>query len=47
VATLEEVERRHIQQTLARLGGNLSQAARSLGVSLSTLKRRVKSFQSR
>lgn len=45
--SLEEVEERHIQQTLARLGGNLSQSAQSLGISLSTLKRRVRAFRAR
>ncbi|MCC6526093.1 MAG: sigma-54-dependent Fis family transcriptional regulator, partial [Polyangiaceae bacterium] len=40
-ATLAELERRHIEAALARTGGNLAQAARLLGTSLSTLKRRV------
>jgi DNA-binding NtrC family response regulator len=39
---LEEVERRHIAEALRRTGGNLAQASRLLGISLSTLKRRVK-----
>jgi DNA-binding NtrC family response regulator len=40
--TLAEVERRHIALALQRTGGNLARAARLLGVSLSTLKRRVR-----
>jgi DNA-binding NtrC family response regulator len=32
----------HIQQVLASTGGNKTQAARRLGISLSTLKRRLK-----
>jgi DNA-binding NtrC family response regulator len=35
----------HIQQVLRRSGGNKTQAARRLGISLSTLKRRLKRFQ--
>jgi len=43
VATLEDLERRHVGLALARSGGNLTQAARALGISLSTLKRKLKS----
>ncbi len=38
---LAEVERRHIQSALRASAGNLARAARALGISLSTLKRRV------
>ncbi|MEI7893907.1 MAG: helix-turn-helix domain-containing protein [Myxococcales bacterium] len=39
---LAEVERLHIGKALRGTGGNLTLAARVLGISLSTLKRRVK-----
>jgi DNA-binding NtrC family response regulator len=41
--TLEEVERVLIQKALARFGGNVSQAAKTLGLSRSALYRRLKS----
>ena len=41
--TLEDVERVLIQKALARFGGNVSQAAKQLGVSRSALYRRLKS----
>ena len=41
--TLEGVERVLIQKALARFGGNVSQAAKQLGVSRSALYRRLKS----
>ncbi len=40
--TLEEVERVLIQKALARFGGNVSQAAKTLGLSRSALYRRLK-----
>jgi len=40
--TLLDVEMRHIQRALVRNGGNLTRTAKALGISLSTLKRRVK-----
>ncbi len=40
--SLEEVEMRHIRSTLDRLSGNYTQAAKALGISLSTLKRKLK-----
>ncbi|MBI4821659.1 MAG: sigma-54-dependent Fis family transcriptional regulator [Deltaproteobacteria bacterium] len=39
--TLAEVEQRHIQASLRANAGNLTRTAESLGISLSTLKRRV------
>jgi transcriptional regulator with PAS, ATPase and Fis domain len=39
---LEEVEMRHIRHALGRLSGNYTQAAKALGISLSTLKRKLK-----
>jgi transcriptional regulator with PAS, ATPase and Fis domain len=39
---LEEVEMRHIQYALGRLSGNYTQVAKALGISLSTLKRKLK-----
>jgi len=41
---LEEVIQRHVREVLHATGGNLSRAARILGVSLSTLKRWSKKF---
>lgn len=43
-ATLAEVERCHIESTLRGLGFNLGRSARALGISLSTLKRKVRSY---
>jgi transcriptional regulator with PAS, ATPase and Fis domain len=42
--TLEELEQRYIRQTLDRLGGNASKAARALGISRSTLWRKMKQY---
>lgn len=42
VLTLAQVERRHIEQVLAHHGFNRTQTARALGISLSTLKRKLK-----
>ena len=42
--TLDEMEKRYIQQTLDKLRGNLAQTARALGISLSTLKRKIKAY---
>ena len=41
VTDLQTVERRHIEQVLARVGGDKSRAAELLGVSRRTLERRV------
>jgi DNA-binding NtrC family response regulator len=40
--SLEAVELRHIQRVLQHQGGNLSRSARLLGISLSTLKRKLR-----
>jgi len=42
--TLEDVERSHIRLVLAQCSGNLARSARILGISLSTLKRKVKRY---
>jgi DNA-binding NtrC family response regulator len=42
---LEEMEKRHIQYSLGKLGGNYTRTAKALGVSLSTLKRKLKTLQ--
>ena len=46
VATLLEVERRHILRTLKRLGGNKMQAALLLGIDRRTLYRRLEQYKS-
>jgi len=38
------MENRHIRQTLEKLAGNLTQTAKSLDISLSTLKRKIKEY---
>ncbi|MFA5073916.1 MAG: helix-turn-helix domain-containing protein, partial [Nitrospirota bacterium] len=43
--TLEEVEMQHIRMMLDRLEGNYTRTAKALGVSLSTLKRKIKSIK--
>lgn len=44
MATLAEMEKRHIRLTLDKLTGNLTQTARALDISLSTLKRKIKEY---
>ncbi len=41
---LKEIEKQHITKVLTAHRHNLSQSARSLGISLSTLKRKIKSY---
>ena len=45
--TLREVEDRHIAHVLELCGGNISEAARRLGIYRSTLKRRLRSMARR
>ncbi len=42
--TLEEVEKKYIKDVLDKLSHNYTQTAKSLGISLSTLKRKVKEY---
>jgi Nif-specific regulatory protein len=42
--TLEDVEKRHIQETLKHTDWNKSQAAAILGIERSTLDRKIKSY---
>jgi DNA-binding NtrC family response regulator len=42
ILSVEDMELRHIRSTLDRLSGNYTQAARQLGISISTLKRKLK-----
>ena len=44
IATLETVEARHISETLQRLKGNHTRTANALGISRSTLMRKLKSY---
>jgi DNA-binding NtrC family response regulator len=44
IATLEEIEKNHIQHALKRLSGNITRTAKVLGISLSTLKRKIKDY---
>jgi DNA-binding NtrC family response regulator len=43
-ATLAELERAHIEKTLARMGGNITKAAASLGIDRRTLQRKLRSY---
>jgi two-component system response regulator AtoC len=43
-ATLEEVERRHIFETLASVNQDKARAANILGIDLSTLYRKLKRY---
>jgi DNA-binding NtrC family response regulator len=44
IKTLDECEKEIIGSALARLSGNLTQTAKALGISLSTLKRKIKEY---
>ena len=44
IRTLEESEREIIRTALQQLSGNLTQTAKALGISLSTLKRKIKEY---
>ncbi len=43
--TLDALERRHVEGALSRNDGNLARTARALGISLSTLKRKVRQYR--
>jgi DNA-binding NtrC family response regulator len=43
-ASLEEVERKHIERTLRRHGGNRTRAAEELGISRATLINKIKAY---
>lgn len=42
--SLAELERNHIEKTLARMGGNITKAASSLGIDRRTLQRKLRSY---
>jgi len=42
ILSLEELEKRHIRYALELLGNNFTKTAKTLGISLSTLKRKIK-----
>ncbi|MEW5745733.1 MAG: helix-turn-helix domain-containing protein [Nitrospirota bacterium] len=44
IAPLSEMERNYIKHALERLSGNYTRAAKALGISLSTLKRKIKEY---
>ena len=46
IATLDEIEKRHIKMALQRFSGNVTKTAAALGMSLATLKRRIKEYGS-
>lgn len=46
IAPLEEIEKQYITKTLERLSGNQTRTAKALGVSISTLKRKVAQYRS-
>ncbi len=44
IVPLEEMERQHIMEGLVKFSGNYSRTARALGISLSTLKRKLRHY---
>ncbi|MDA8157134.1 MAG: sigma-54 dependent transcriptional regulator [Actinomycetota bacterium] len=44
ILTLAEIEKNYIKHSLARLYGNYTKTSRALGISLSTLKRKLKEY---
>ena len=44
ILTLENMEKQHIEKALIQCSGNYTQTAKALGISLSTLKRKVKNY---
>jgi DNA-binding NtrC family response regulator len=47
LASLDEVEKHHIARVLAETGGNISQAARTLGIDRATLYNKMRKYQLR
>lgn len=45
LVTLEDMEKRGISLALKKFNGNYSQSAKALGISLSTLKRKIKTYK--
>jgi DNA-binding NtrC family response regulator len=45
IRTLEEVEKEHIRHVFEMCGGNYSKSARTLGISLSTFRRKINLYQ--
>ena len=45
IATLEQVEKEHILDVYNLMGKNKSQTARSLGIGLNTLRRKLESYR--
>jgi transcriptional regulator of acetoin/glycerol metabolism len=45
LVSLEEIERRHIATVLQETGGNISHAARVLGIDRATLYNKMRKFQ--
>ena len=46
IMTWDEIEKRHIKMALQRFSGNVTKTAAALGMSLATLKRRIKEYSS-
>jgi transcriptional regulator with PAS, ATPase and Fis domain len=44
IQSLAELEKKHVQMTLEKLGGNYTQVAKVLGIALSTLKRKLHEY---
>jgi DNA-binding NtrC family response regulator len=46
-ATVDEIERELVLQTLARCNGNRTRAARVLGISVRTLRNKIRQYSAR
>jgi DNA-binding NtrC family response regulator len=44
IGTLDEVEKTYIKSVFEKLSNNYTQTAKTLGISLSTLKRKIKNY---